>query len=55
MTIDGRKSEIEYLKAGVSGSRLGPQLVLYADDILEDIKSHILYAETAEILLLETW
>ena len=66
VTIDGCKSEIKYLRAGVpQGSRLGPLLwILYANDILEDIESHIFLfaddtcmfaegnnpAETAEIL-----
>ena len=66
VTIDGCKSEVKELKAGVpQGSRLGPLLwILYANDILEDIESEILLfaddtcmfvagktpAETAEIL-----
>ena len=66
VTIDGCKSEIKHLKAGVpQGSRLGPLLwILYANDILEEIESYIFLfaddtcmfaegnnpAETAEIL-----
>ena len=66
VTIDGCKSEIKYLKAGVpQGSRLGPLLwILYANDILDEIECNIfLFAddtcmfaegknpdETAEIL-----